>query len=414
MASKKGATSYSELSHIEVRGASEHNLKNVDLDIPKKKLVVFTGPSGSGKSSMAFDTIYAEGQRRYVESLSSYARQFLGQLEKPDYESIRGLSPTIAIEQKSASRNPRSTVGTITEILDYLRVLWARAGTQFCYTCGKEVGRRSSDEIVKSIMKLPAKSRMLIMAPKITGRKGEYADLFDRARKNGFARVRVDGKDMSLDQDIALNKKLKHSIEIVVDRLVNKEGIKSRLADSVETALQEGDGKLLVAAAVKDGEKPAFKEIFFSEHCYCDTCDISFKDLEPNSFSFNSPLGMCHACNGLGTRAEIDQNRLIPDENVSINDGAILPWGMLGDESRTSWHVNYRREILDQLNVDRDKTWKKLSNKAKNIVLNGADKRVAVSWETTNGQGSFNSQFEGIIPWVERSIRESGNERRKA
>ena len=414
MAKKSAAISFSELSQIEVRGASEHNLKNIDIDIPKKKLVVFTGPSGSGKSSMAFDTVYAEGQRRYVESLSAYARQFLGQLEKPKYESIRGLSPTIAIEQKSASKNPRSTVGTITEILDYLRVLWARAGTQHCHSCEREVGRRSADEIVDSILKLPPQSRMLILAPKVSERKGEYADLFDRARKNGYARVRVDGKELSLEEDIQLNKKVKHTIEIVIDRLVNKDGIRSRLADSVETALSEGDGKLIVACATKAGQKPDFDDLFFSEHLYCHHCDLSFKDLEPNSFSFNSPIGMCHDCNGLGTRAEIDVDRLIPDHSISINEGAVLPWGMLGDESRNAWHVGYRREILDKLKINRDKPWKSLAKKAKDTVLYGAQKRVEVAWETKNGQGSFNSLFEGVVPWVERTLRETENDKRKA
>ena len=414
MPKKSASISFSELSHIEVRGANEHNLKNIDIDIPKKQLVVFTGPSGSGKSSMAFDTVYAEGQRRYVESLSAYARQFLGQLEKPKYESIRGLSPTIAIEQKSASKNPRSTVGTITEILDYLRVLWARAGTQHCHSCGREVGRRSADEIVDSILKLPAQSRMLILAPKISERKGEYADLFDRARKNGYARVRVDGQELSLEDNIELNKKVKHTIEIVIDRLVNKDGIRSRLADSVETALREGNGKLIVASAAKAGAKPDFDDQFFSEHLYCHHCDISFKDLEPNSFSFNSPIGMCHDCNGLGTRAEIDIDRLIADPALSINEGAVLPWGMLGDESRNAWHVGYRREILDKLKINRDKPWKSLSKKARDTVLYGANKRVEVAWETKNGQGSFNSLFEGVVPWVERTLRETENDKRKA
>ncbi|MBA3938207.1 MAG: hypothetical protein H0X38_12145 [Planctomycetes bacterium] len=246
----------SELQTISVRGAQEHNLKNVDLDLPKRALVVFTGPSGSGKSSMAFDTIYAEGQRRYVESLSAYARQFLGQLEKPKYESIRGLSPTIAIEQKSASKNPRSTVGTITEILDYLRVLWARIGIQHCHSCGREVGKRSQDEIVDAILKLPADSRLLLLAPKVSDRKGEHQDVLDRAKRAGFTRVRVDGKEILLDQpqQLDLNKKVKHRIDIVVDRVVVKDGIRPRLADSVETALREGEGKLVVAFAGAPGD----------------------------------------------------------------------------------------------------------------------------------------------------------------
>ncbi|MDA3963018.1 MAG: excinuclease ABC subunit UvrA [Planctomycetota bacterium] len=403
-----------ELPVIQVRGAAEHNLKQVDLDIPKKRLVVFTGPSGSGKSSLAFDTIYAEGQRRYVESLSAYARQFLGQMEKPHYESIRGLAPTIAIEQKSASKNPRSTVGTITEVHDYLRVLWARCGTQHCHHCGAAVGKRSSEEIVDAILNLPQGSRLLVLAPKISARKGEYQDLFDRLRKGGFARVRIDGEERSLDDSIALNKKLKHSIEVVVDRLVVKDGIRSRLADSVETALREGEGKLMVAPHVRGTEKPPFAETFFSEHLYCATCDLSFPDLEPNSFSFNSPMGFCPSCNGLGTRAEVDVDKLIPEPSLSINDGAVLPWGALGDEERTAWHVEYRREVLRKLGVPCDKPWGKLSEKQRHIVLNGADKRVKVNWTTTNGEGAFNTRFDGVLGWLDRTLKETASEGRKA
>ena len=329
-----------ELHDIQVRGAHEHNLKNIDIDIPKKQLVVFTGPSGSGKSSLAFDTIYAEGQRRYVESLSAYARQFLGQMEKPKYESIRGLSPTIAIEQKSASKNPRSTVGTITEVLDYLRVLWARAGTQFCPESGEEVGKRSVDEIVDEICDLPEKSRLLLLAPKVENRKGEYSALFDQARKDGYTRVRVDGQERQLDDTIELNKKLKHTIEIIVDRVVIKDGIRERVADSVETCLKEGGGTMLVAEAVRGEEAPCFEDLFFSEHLYCRASGRSFRELEPNSFSFNSPLGMCPVCNGLGTHAEVDVGKLIPDPTLSIDDGAIRPWGELGDETRgVAWAI---------------------------------------------------------------------------
>lgn len=401
-----------ELPVIEVRGAAEHNLKTVDLDIPKRQLVVFTGPSGSGKSSLAFDTIYAEGQRRYVESLSAYARQFLGQMEKPNYESIRGLSPTIAIEQKAASKNPRSTVGTITEILDYLRVLWARAGTQHCHECGAEVGRRSADEIVESILQLGQGTRLMVLAPKVMARKGEYADLFTRARRDGYSRVRVDGEVKDLDgEPIALNKKLKHSIDIVVDRIVVKDGIRSRLADSVETALGEGDGKLIVATVPKNGEP---QELFFSEHLYCAACDISFPDLEPNSFSFNSPVGMCPACNGLGTRAEVDPEKLIPDPTLSIDDGAVRPWGALGDEERTAWHVEYRREALKQLKVPTDKPYNKLTKRQRELVMFGSDKRVKVAWTTANGEGAFNTRFDGVVGWLERTIRETSSEGRRA
>jgi excinuclease ABC subunit A len=402
-----------ELPVIQVRGAEEHNLKRIDLDLPKRRLVVFTGPSGSGKSSMAFDTIFAEGQRRYVESLSAYARQFLGQLDKPKFESIRGLAPTIAIEQKAASKNPRSTVGTITEVLDYLRVLWARAGTQHCHQCGAVVGRRSADEMVNTILALPAGAKVLVLAPKVSGRKGEFAELFEKARKAGFTRVRINGVQHALDEPLKLQKNLKSSIEIVVDRLVIRPDVRSRLADSIETALREGEGKLLVAPAPADGEQPSFAEQFFSEHAWCQACDLSFPDVEPNSFSFNAPLGMCSSCNGLGTRAEIDPAKVVPVPELSIDDGAIAPWGALGDEDRSAWHVGYRREVLSKLEVPLDRPWKKLNEKQRQLVLHGAEDRVQVGWTTANGQGSFNTRFEGVIPWLERTLKETDNESRK-
>ena len=400
----------SELPVIEIRGAEEHNLKNVSLDLPKKQLVVFTGPSGSGKSSLAFDTIYAEGQRRYVESLSAYARQFLGQLEKPKYESIRGLAPTIAIEQKSASKNPRSTVGTITEVHDYLRVLWARAGVQHCHQCDREVGRRSPDEIVASILALPNESKILVLAPKVSDRKGEHSDLLDRAKKAGFTRVRVDGQEFTLDQPVPLNKKVKHKIDLVVDRLVIKAGIKQRLADSVETALREGDGRMLVAV-LGAGKQPA-NELFFSEHLYCHHCDISFPPVEPNSFSFNAPAGACPTCNGLGVLTAVDPAKLI-NSKLSIDDGAIACWGALGDEERTAWHVEYRRSILDKLGIPTDKPWSKLSEKYRNLVLHGTEDRVQVDWTTKNGAGTFNTKFDGVIPWLNRMLAETDNDGRR-
>lgn len=397
----------SELQVIEVRGADEHNLKHVDLDLPKKKLVVFTGPSGSGKSSLAFDTIYAEGQRRYVESLSAYARQFLGQLEKPKYESIRGLAPTIAIEQKSASKNPRSTVGTITEVLDYLRVLWARAGIQHCHQCSRAVGKRSPDEIVAAILALPQDSKILVLAPKVSDRKGEHQDLLDRAKKAGFTRVRVDGTEFTLDQPVPLNKKVKHKIDLVVDRLVIKDGIKPRLGDSVETALREGEGKMLVSVLGK-----AAQEIFFSEHLYCHHCDLSFPPVEPNSFSFNAPAGACATCNGLGVLTAVDPAKLI-NTKLSIDDGAIACWGALGDEDRTAWHVEYRRSLLDKIGVPTGKPWTKLSEKHKNLVLYGTEERVQVDWATKNGAGTFNTKFDGVIPWLTRMLTEADNDGRR-
>ena len=442
----------SELTTIEIRGAEEHNLKKVDLEIPKKSMVVFTGPSGSGKSSLAFDTIYAEGQRRYVESLSAYARQFLGQLEKPKYESMRGLAPTIAIEQKSASKNPRSTVGTITEIQDYLRVLWARIGVQHCSTCGKPVGRRSQDEIVEAVLKLPAGSRILVLSPKIGDRKGEHQDLLDRARKAGFTRVRVDGREFTLDAPIPLNKKVKHRIDIVVDRLVVRGDIRQRLSDSVETALREGEGKMTVAlvpaqepaapaprraertergngsgrpsgseaaaaaaatAVAEPGEstQPG-EELFFSEHLYCQTCDISYPDLEPNSFSFNSPMGACQTCNGLGGTTAVDLEKLI-DPDKSINEGAIRAWGALGDDDRQAWHVEYRRNVLEKLKIKLTKPWKSLPEAQRQLVLQGHAERVKVDWQTQNSSGTFNTKFDGVVPWLERTLKEIDSDWRR-
>jgi len=395
----------SEHTSITIRGAAEHNLRNVDLDVPKRSLTVFTGPSGSGKSSLAFDTIYAEGQRRYVESLSAYARQFLGQLDKPKFDSMRGLSPTIAIEQKSASKNPRSTVGTITEVLDYLRVLWARTGVQHCWSCNAAVGKRSPDEIVDAIMALPSGSRLLLLAPKVGDRKGEHSDILERAKRSGFTRVRIDGEQKELDQPIELNKKVKHRIELIVDRVVVKPELRSRLADSVETCLREGGGTMLAGFA-DDSKRP---DLFFSERLYCHHCDISFKDLEPNSFSFNSPLGACPDCNGLGVRSSVDMEKLL-DPEKSIDGGAIRVWGELGDEERTAWHVEYRREVLAKLKVPLDKPWKKLTEKQQELVLHGADGRVKVNWTTRNGEGTFNTKFDGVVAWLERTMSESDSE----
>jgi excinuclease ABC subunit A len=304
---------------IEIFGAREHNLQIDYLRIPKKQLVVFTGVSGSGKSSLAFDTLYAEGQRRYIESLSAYARQFLGQLERPHVEKLRGLSPTIAIEQKSASGNPRSTVGTITEIYDYLRVLYARIGVQHCQTCGKPVQGKSAEEIVREVCALPSGKRLLVFAPLVTHRKGEFKDLFGALAARGFARVRVDGSVHRLDEVPALDKKLKHQIELLVDRVVLEEASHARLTESVESALREGKGELMIEL-----DEPRGERLLFSEKRMC--CGQSYPALSPQSFSFNSPLGMCSACNGLGTRMEVDPELVIPDPSLSIRAGAIAPW----------------------------------------------------------------------------------------
>ena len=311
------------LDSIVIKGAREHNLKNVDLVLPRNRLIVVTGLSGSGKSSLAFDTIYAEGQRRYVESLSSYARQFFGQMEKPDVDYIEGLSPAISIDQKSTSRNPRSTVGTVTEIYDYLRLLYARVGTPHCYQCGREISTQSSEQIVDSIMELPEGTRLQLLAPMVRGRKGEYAKLFEEIAKEGFARVRVDGEINELREKIVLDKKRKHTIEVVVDRLVMKPDMRKRLTDSVETTLRLSSGIVTVLA---DGAGQPERELTFSEAFACVYCGLSFEELAPRLFSFNSPYGACPACSGLGVKIEIDPWKVIPDRSKSIADGAIVPW----------------------------------------------------------------------------------------
>ena len=310
------------LESIVIKGAREHNLKNIDLILPRNRLIVITGLSGSGKSSLAFDTIYAEGQRRYVESLSSYARQFLGQMEKPDVDYIEGLSPAISIDQKSTSRNPRSTVGTVTEVYDYLRLLYARVGTPHCYQCGREISTQSSEQIVDAIVDLPEGTRLTLLAPMVRGRKGEYAKLFEEIAKEGFTRVRVDGEVKELREKIVLDKKRKHTIEVVVDRLVVKPDVRSRLTDSVETTLRLSTGIVTVIAA-SPGQPE--RELTFSEAFACVYCGLSFEELAPRLFSFNSPYGACPACSGLGEKIEIDPWKVIPDRSKSIADGAFAP-----------------------------------------------------------------------------------------
>ena len=305
---------------IRIRGARQHNLRGVDVDVPLGRLTVITGVSGSGKSSLAFDTLYAEGQRRYVESLSAYARQFLGQMEKPRYDSIRGLSPTISIEQKTTGTNPRSTVGTITEISDYLRVLFARIGVQHCHRCGRTVRGQTAQQIAKEILAAPEGSRLSLLAPLLVNRKGEHRELLAEARRAGFARLRVDGETLESEQVEALDKRKKHTVEAVIDRLVVRRGLLSRVTDSVETALRIGEGMLIVAA-------PGAGDRVFSERMACSECRLSFPELTPQSFSFNSPQGMCVDCNGLGSRVEIDPERVVPDEDLSLDAGAVRPWG---------------------------------------------------------------------------------------
>ncbi|MDD4899985.1 MAG: excinuclease ABC subunit UvrA, partial [Candidatus Omnitrophica bacterium] len=371
---------------IIIRGAKEHNLKNIDLELPRNKLIVVTGLSGSGKSSLAFDTIYAEGQRRFVESLSSYARQFLEQLQKPDVESIEGLSAAIAIEQRSASSNPRSTVATQTEIYDYLRLLFARIGKVHCYQCGTVIERQSSQEIVEKILKLPESSEIRILAPLVRGRKGEYKDIFAQIQKSGFVRVRVDGKISELPFKEKLAKYKIHNIEVVVDRLVVKPEVKKRLTDSIETALKAGKGMVTVLHQNK--------EMVFSELYACAKCGISYAEVEPRSFSFNSPFGACPECNGLGTKLEFDPDLIIPDKNKSINGGAIEAWKRGG----RGYILYYRwliRELASEMHFDLDLPFKKLSREVKKAILFGTDVEAG------------GKPFEGIIPHLERLFRET-------
>ncbi|HZA13462.1 MAG TPA: excinuclease ABC subunit UvrA, partial [Myxococcaceae bacterium] len=366
----------SEPDFISIRGAREHNLKNVSLDIPKKRLVVFSGVSGSGKSSLAFDTLYAEGQRRYVESLSAYARQFLGQMEKPKYDTIRGLSPTISIEQKAASNNPRSTVGTVTEVHDYLRVLYASIGVQHCPNCGRKVGKQSAQQIVDEILKMPAGSKVMLLAPLAQNKKGEHRELLQDAQKRGFARARVDGKIKGLEERIELDKKSKHDIELIIDRLVLKPDVRTRLTDSVETALREGKGVLVVTdeTGAKDSER------VMSELNACHHCGLSFGELTPASFSFNNPLGMCPDCNGLGTRPEMDPDLIVPDGSRTIRQGAVEPWatGMTRGEG---WTADFVEQLSKAFRVDLDTRWDQLSKRERDVVMYGSNgKEFTVTW----------------------------------
>ena len=324
--------------YIKIRGANEHNLKNISIDIPRNELVVLTGLSGSGKSSLAFDTIYAEGQRRYMESLSSYARQFLGQMEKPDVESIEGLSPAISIDQKSTNRNPRSTVGTVTEIYDYMRLLYARIGIPHCPKCGREIRRQTVDQMVDQIMALPERTKIQLLAPVVRGRKGRHEKVLEQAKKSGYVRVRVDGSLYELSEEITLDKNIKHNIEIVVDRLVVKPGIEKRLSDSIETVMGLSNGLMLTDTAVRDenGEEK-HDTLTFSQNFSCPDCGISVDEVEPRSFSFNNPFGACPDCFGLGYKMEFDEDLMIPDKSLSINQGAITAMGWQSCTDKTSF-----------------------------------------------------------------------------
>ena len=375
-------------SFIKVRGAREHNLKNISVDIPRDSLVVITGLSGSGKSSLAFDTIYAEGQRRYVESLSAYARQFLGLMEKPDVDFIDGLSPAISIEQKSSHRNPRSTVGTVTEIHDYYRLLFARIGIPYCHKCGKKISSMSVDQIVENIMTVPEKTKLVIMAPVVRGRKGEHSDIIENARKKGFARVRIDGEIKSLEEEIKLAKNIKHNIDIVVDRIVMKDGIRPRLADSLETSLDMGSG--LTSVLIDEDEK------LFSSLLSCTDCGISIPELTPRLFSFNAPYGACDECSGLGFLMRFDEDLIVPDKTISIEDGAVLAWGK-------QWTEEQARLLNRTFSVDTSVPWKKLPKNVTEFIMHGtADARTKPY--------PYNRAFEGVIPNLERRYKETSSE----
>jgi excinuclease ABC subunit A len=388
-------------------GAQEHNLKSVDVRIPKKKLVVMTGVSGSGKSSLAFDTLYAEGQRRYVESLSAYARQFLGQMEKPRYDTIRGLSPTISIEQKTTGNNPRSTVGTITEISDYLRVLWARTGHQHCHVCGDRVESQTAEQIARTLCRHPNGTKLILLSPLLVNRKGEHRELLEEARRAGWTRLRVDGEIVQTEDLQALDKRKKHHVEAVIDRLVIDSNARSRITESVETALRIGDGQLI---AVVPGEP----DQTFSEHAACSRCQISFPELTPQAFSFNSPQGMCSDCNGLGNRFEIDPDLVVPDDSLSIDAGALKPWGE-EVSTKDGWGSGFRRQILDQLGIDLDKPWRRLSAKQQKQILYGTgDQRFRVKWKSkSGGGGQFDTTWEGLIPRLMRRFKDTKSESMK-
>jgi excinuclease ABC subunit A len=400
------------LDSIVIKGAREHNLKNVDLTLPRNRLIVITGLSGSGKSSLAFDTIYAEGQRRYVESLSSYARQFLGQMEKPDVDYIEGLSPAISIDQKSTSRNPRSTVGTVTEIYDYLRLLYARIGIPHCYNCGREVSAQSSEQIVDQVMELAAGTRIQLLAPVVRGRKGEYAKLFEEIAKEGFARVRVDGVTKELREKIDLDKKRKHTIEVIVDRLVMKDDIRKRLTDSVETTLRLSSGIVTILAEAK-GE-PA-RELTFSEQLACVECGLSFEELAPRLFSFNSPYGACPDCTGLGVKIEIDPWKVVPDRSKSIEDGAIVPWSKaLGGGKYPSMNPYYMQQVEKLLRSRRVKLSTPLDKMPPDLletILYGAEAKQKFTYETRAGHTyNYETQFEGVVKNLQRRHSETSSE----
>lgn len=397
-----------EIQYIKIRGANEHNLRNLDVDIPREQFVVLTGLSGSGKSSLAFDTIYAEGQRRYMESLSSYARQFLGQMEKPNVESIEGLSPAISIDQKSTNRNPRSTVGTVTEIYDHFRLLYARIGIPHCPKCGREIKKQTVDQMVDHIMELPEKTKIQLLAPVVRGRKGEHVKVLEQAKKSGYVRVRVDGNLYELTEEIKLEKNIKHNIEIVVDRIVIKEGIEKRLTDSIENVLQLSDGLLVVD--VVNGTPMNFSQSFS-----CPDCGISIDEIEPRSFSFNNPFGACPECAGLGYKMEFDEDLMIPDKSLSIAQGAITVLGWQSCTDSSSFTGAILNALAREYKFDLDTPFCELPLSIQNILLHGTNGHsVKVSYKGQRGEGVYDVEFEGLIRNVERRYRETGSESSKA
>ncbi len=392
---------------ITVRGAREHNLRDVYIELPREKLICITGLSGSGKSSLAFDTIYAEGQRRYVESLSAYARQFLGQMDKPDVDSIEGLSPAISIDQKSTSHNPRSTVGTVTEIHDYLRLLYARVGRPHCPECGKRIGAQSIEQMLDTVLALPENTRLMVLAPLVRGRKGEFQKLVEDVRSDGFTRLLIDGELRRVDEDIVLDKKFKHDIDVVVDRVVLREGVRRRLADSMETALRLADGLVAVHEvagkdSADDGRKQQGKkeltEFLFSERFACADCGISLPELEPRVFSFNSPHGACPTCTGLGYQREVDPELLVADESMTIGEGALAIGALSGQTG--GYYETLVHSVCDQFDVPMDVPWKKLSQEQRDLFMYGADgERVVVKHRTRKGRNrTYKWRFDGFVP----------------
>ena len=393
--------------YIKIRGANEHNLKNISVDIPRNELVVLTGLSGSGKSSLAFDTIYAEGQRRYMESLSSYARQFLGQMEKPDVESIEGLPPAISIDQKSTNRNPRSTVGTVTEIYDYFRLLYARIGIPHCPKCGRAIEKQTIDQMVDAVMKLPERTRIQILAPVVRGRKGEHQKLFEKAKKSGYVRVIVDGNMYELSEEIPMDKNIKHNIDIVVDRLVVKPGIEKRLTDSLENVFELTEGNAIVD--VVDGEP-----MNFSQNFACPDCGISVDEVEPRSFSFNNPFGACPVCYGLGYKMEFDENLMIPDKTLSISEGAIQVMGWQSCTDPSSYTYATLKALSEGYGFSLDTPYKDLPKEIRHMLIHGGDGRILkVHYKGQRGEGVYDLNWEGLIKNVERRYRETGSDTMK-